>query len=70
MTTSTSCSSVAGRNVPAEAKCLKYTGSLEWGMLYVLFGRNDNDCLLAVSVSVEGPALKYFYISSSCWERN
>lgn len=23
-------------------------------MLYVLFGRNDNDCLLAVSVSVGG----------------
>lgn len=25
---------------------------VEWGMLYVLFGRNDDDCLLAASVSV------------------
>lgn len=62
----------SGRNVPAEAKCLQYTGSLEWGLFYAKFrtlaryyGWNDDDCLLALSVSVEGPALKYFYILSS-----
>lgn len=62
----------SGRNVPAEAKCLQYTGSLEWGLFYAKFrtlaryyGWSDDDCLLALSVSVEGPALKYFYILSS-----
>uniref|UniRef100_A0A8W8MJN8 Peptidase A2 domain-containing protein n=1 Tax=Magallana gigas TaxID=29159 RepID=A0A8W8MJN8_MAGGI len=55
----------SGRNVPAEAKCLQYTGSLELGLFYAKFrtlaryyGWNDDDCLLALSVSVEGPALK------------
>lgn len=62
----------SGRNVPAEAKCLQYTSSLEWGLFYAKFrtltryyGWNDDDCLLALNVSVEGPALKYFYILSS-----
>uniref|UniRef100_K1PXG7 Uncharacterized protein n=1 Tax=Magallana gigas TaxID=29159 RepID=K1PXG7_MAGGI len=68
--------SSSGRNVPAEAKCLQYTGSLEWGLFYAKFrtlaryyGWNDDDCLLALSVSMEGPALKYFYILSSWGEK-
>lgn len=61
----------SGRNVPAEAMCLQYTGSLKWGLLCAKFrtlarhGWNDDDCLLSLSVSVEGSALKYFYILSS-----
>lgn len=60
------------RNIPAEAKSLRYNGSLDWGLFYAKFrtlaryyGWTDDDSLLALSVSVEGPALKYFHILSS-----
>lgn len=53
---------------PAEAKSLRYNGSLECGLFYAKFrtlaryyGWTDDDSLLALSVSVEGPALKYFH---------
>ena len=59
-----------------EAKSLRYNGSLEWGLFYAKFrtlaryyGWNDDDYLLALSVSVEGPALRYFHILSSRGER-
>lgn len=53
---------------PAEAKSLRYNGSIECGLFYAKFrtlaryyGWTDDDSLLALSVSVEGPALKYFH---------
>lgn len=61
----------SGWNDTVDAMCLQYTSSLEWGLLCAKFrtlaryGWNDDDCLLALSVSVEGSALKYFYILSS-----
>lgn len=55
-----------------QTKSLRYNGSLEWVLLYAKFrtlsryyGWTDDDRLLALSVSVEGPALKYFHILSS-----
>ena len=72
VSTSSSSWGRSGRNIPAEAKSLRYNGSLEWGLFYAKFrtlaryyGWTDDDSLLALSVSVEGPALKYFHILSS-----
>ena len=55
-------SSRLGRNIPPEVKSLKYNGSLEWGLFFAksrtfarYYGCNDDDCLLVLSVSVEGP---------------
>lgn len=65
----------SGQNIPVKAKSLRYNGSLEWGLFYAKFRTlaryyrwTDDDSLLALSVSVEGPALKYFHILSSWGE--
>ena len=69
------CSSKLGHNIPAEAKSLKYNGSSEWRLFFAKFktlarhnGLNDDDCLLALSVSVEKPAPRYVHILSSSVE--
>ena len=65
-----------GRNIPVENKSIRYNGNLEWGLFFAKFrtlaryyGWNDDDSLLALSVSVEGPALRYFHILSFYRER-
>lgn len=49
-----------GQGGTAEAKSLRYNGSIEWGLFYAKFrtlaryyGWTDDDSLLALSVSVD-----------------
>ena len=73
---SSNSSSRLGRNIPPEARSLKYNGSLKCAMFFDKFrtlaryyGWNVDECQLALSVSVEGPALRYFHILLTRRER-
>lgn len=57
------------RSIPTEVKGVKYNGDVEWGPFYSKFstiaeyhGWCDADCLFALSLTLEGVALKYFDI--------
>lgn len=57
------------RNIPAEVKWMKYNGDVEWGPFYSKFSTiaeyhqwSDPDRLFALSLTLEGAALKYFDI--------
>ena len=61
--------SSVSRNIPAEVKWMKYNGDVEWGPFYSKFSTiaeyhqwSDPDCLFALSLTLEGAALKYFDI--------
>lgn len=57
------------RSIPTEVKGVKYNGDVEWGPFYSKFstiaeynGWCDAYCLFALSLTLEGVALKYFDI--------
>jgi hypothetical protein len=57
------------RSIPIEVKGMKYNGDVEWDPFYSKFSINaeyhvwgDDDCLFALSLTLEGSALKYFDI--------
>lgn len=73
---STNSSSRSMRNIRAKAESLRYNGSVKRGMSFAKFrtlsrnhGWNDDECLITLSVSVDGPVLLYFHSLLSVGKR-